>query len=116
MLRLLIDENINHRILRGLKLRLPQIDYVLVGQIGMSGFPDLELLRWGAQENRIVVTHDIKTMVPQAEHCVKTGERMAGVIFVPDQLAIGRAIEDLEIAVECLSPGELVNQIQYLPL
>ena len=116
MLRLLIDENINHHILRGLKLRLPQIDYVLVRQIGMAGSPDWELLRWAAREKRIIVTHDRNTMIPYAEHCVKTGERMAGVIFVPDQLAIGRAIEELEIAVECFSPAELVNQIKYLPL
>jgi hypothetical protein len=52
MLRLLIDENIDHRILRGLKLRLPQIDYLLVKQIGMAGFSDLELLRWAAREGR----------------------------------------------------------------
>ena len=42
MLRLLIDENIDHRILRGLLSRLPQVDYVLVKQIGMSGSPDLD--------------------------------------------------------------------------
>jgi hypothetical protein len=30
MLRLLIDENFNHRILRGLKLRLPRLNLVLV--------------------------------------------------------------------------------------
>ena len=44
MLRLLIDENIDHRILRGLKLRLPAVDYLLVNQIAMSGVPDMELL------------------------------------------------------------------------
>jgi predicted nuclease of predicted toxin-antitoxin system len=55
MLRLLIDENLNHRILRGLKSRLPQLDYVVVRQIGMVGFPDLELLHWAAQEGRIIV-------------------------------------------------------------
>ena len=116
MLRLLIDENVNHRILRGLNSRLPKLDYVLVRQIGMSGFPDLELLRWAAQENRIIVTHDIKTMVPHAKDCVRTGEPMAGVIFVPRKMKIGHAISDLEITVDCLSPAELENQIKYLPL
>lgn len=81
MLRLLIDENVDHDILRGLKSRLPQIDYVLVRQIGMSGFSDLELLRWAAQENRIIVTHDIKTMVPDAEQCLKIGEPMQGLFW-----------------------------------
>ena len=116
MLRLLIDENINHRILRGLKLRLPQIDYVLVKQIGMSGFADIELLRWAVRENRIIVTHDIKTMIPDAKRLLRIGESMAGVIFVPDQMAIGRVISDLEMMVECHSETELKDRIEYLPL
>ena len=37
MLRLLIDENFDQRILRGLRLRLPQLDYLIVQQAGMSG-------------------------------------------------------------------------------
>jgi hypothetical protein len=116
MLRLLIDENFNHRILRGLKLRLPLIDYRVVRQIGMSGFPDLDLLRWAARENRIIVTHDRETMIPYAQHCLRIGEPMAGVIFVPEQMAIGRAISDLELMIECLSPAELIDQIKYVPI
>src|SRR5215217_2392927 len=116
MLRLLIDENIDHDILRGLKSRLPQLDYVLVKEIGMSGFPDLALLRWAAQETRIVVTHDISTMIADARHCVLNGEPMAGVIFVPEQMAIGRAISDLELTVACLSETDMKDRIEYLPL
>ena len=116
MLRLLIDENVDHRILRGLKSRLLQLNYLLVGQIGMSGFSDLELLSWAAQEGRVIVTHDRKTMIPYAEHCVRRGEPMAGVIFIPRKMKIGRAISDLEIIVECLSQNDLRGRIERLPL
>ena len=116
MLRLLIDENVNHRVMRGLKLRLPHVDYVLVKQIGMSGFPDMELRRWAAIENRIIVTHDIKTMIPDAKYLLRIGEPMAGVIFVPEQMSIGRAISELEMVVECQSQTELKARIEYLPL
>ena len=37
MLRLLIDENVDHRILRGLLRRVPQLDFLVVAQIGMAG-------------------------------------------------------------------------------
>ena len=67
MLRLLIDENVDHRILRGLLRRVPQLDFLVVAQIGLAGTPDIELLRWAAQENRTIVTHDVNTMVPDAE-------------------------------------------------
>ena len=55
-------------------------------------------------------------MVPDANHMLKIGEPMAGVIFVPKQMAIGRAISDLEIIVECLSHAELQDKIERLPL
>ncbi len=116
MLRLLIDENVDHDILRGLKSRLPELDYLLVKQIGMSGFPDLELLRWAAMENRIIITHDKKTMIPDAEHLLRLGEPMAGVILVPKRMAIGRAINDLELTIECRSQTEMRDRIEYLPL
>ena len=33
MVPLLIDENFNHRILRGLRLRLPELNYQLVQEV-----------------------------------------------------------------------------------
>ena len=41
---------------------------------------------------------------------------MAGVFIVPEQLAIGRAIDDLLILIECSLDGEWENQVRYLPL
>ena len=35
MLRLLIDENFNQRILRGPRLRIPALDYVIVQETAM---------------------------------------------------------------------------------
>ena len=116
MLRLLIDENVNHGILRGIKLRLPHLDFVLVRDIGLEGAPDVELLRWAAQSERVVLTHDIKTMTRDAIHLVSTGQQMAGVIVVPQRLSIGAAISDLEIVLECLSESEARNDITRLPL
>ena len=58
MLRLLIDENFDQRILRGLRLRLPQLDYIIAQRAGMSGLSDSALLDWAASHGRIIVTHD----------------------------------------------------------
>jgi predicted nuclease of predicted toxin-antitoxin system len=56
MLRLLIDENLNQRILRGLKLRLPDLNYVLAQDAGLTGLPDPEVLAWAAEHQLILVT------------------------------------------------------------
>lgn len=67
-------------------------------------------------ESRIIVTHDKNTMIPDAEHFLRLGEPMAGIIFVPKRMPIGRAISDLELAVACLSETEMRDRIEYLPL
>jgi len=116
MIRLLTDENFNNKILRGLGRRLPQLDFVSVRNVGLGGSADLVVLKWAANEQRIVLTHDIKTMVPDANQLVAQGEPMAGVIFVPDQLGIGRAIHDLQIVLESYTESDMRDKIQYLPL
>jgi hypothetical protein len=116
MIRLLTDENFNNKIMRGLGRRLPQLDFVSVRGVGLAGSPDLVLLRWAAKEQRIIVTHDVKTMVRDANQLVAQGEPMAGVIFVPDQLEIGRAINDLEMALGGYTESDLRDSVKYLPL
>jgi hypothetical protein len=116
MLRLLIDENFDHNILRGLVRRVPQLDVLVVAQIGLSGTADIDLLRWAAREDRTIVTHDRKTMIPDAEHLLAQQEVIAGVILVPNRMGIGAAIADLELSVQCQSQPEMRNIIQHLPL
>ena len=116
MLRLLTDENFSGLILRGLRSRLPGLDVVSVRQLGLRGAKDPALLKWAAQNDRTILTHDIRTMPSDAGHLLQRGEPMAGVIAVPQNLAIGRAIEDLELVIVCYSQEEFRDRIQYLPL
>ena len=52
MLRLLIDQDLDHDILRGLIRRVPNLEAVTALEIGMSQASDPELLVWAAQERR----------------------------------------------------------------
>jgi hypothetical protein len=116
MIRLLTDENFNQHIMRGLRRRLPQLDFVSVRDVGLAGSPGLVLLKWAANEHRTILTHDISTMVPDAEHLLAQGEPMAGVIAVPERLGIGGPIFDLELLLESYSESDMRNRIEYLPL
>lgn len=116
MLRLLSDENFNQRILRGLKLRLPSVDLLLAEQAGLRRAKDPDVLARAAREDRIVLTHDEKTMVPYAKRLVLLGRSMPGLILVPQMMHIGRAINDLEILVGCLDHADIRDQIERLPL
>jgi len=116
MIRLLTDEDFNHKILRGLIRRVPHLDFVLVHDVSLTSQPDRVLLNWAASKHRIIMTHDDKTMVPYAKQLVRQGEPMAGVILVPQSLGIGHAIDDLQLIVECYSESDMLDRIERLPL
>ncbi len=116
MLRLLIDENFDQRILRGLRLRYPALDFVVVQETPLHGAKDPPLLAWAAELQRILVTHDLKTIPKYAYERIEAEVGMPGVIAVPDSLAIGQAIEELATLIDCSEQYEWENQVIYLPL
>ena len=116
MLRLAADENFNNNIVRGLQRRNPEIDVVRIQDAGLSGADDPILLDWAAQENRILLTHDVSTVTHFAYERVERGMPMPGVFEVPRTMPVGAAIEDLLLLAECSLEGEWEGQVRYLPL
>ncbi|AFY86896.1 MAG: hypothetical protein CLLPBCKN_003587 [Chroococcidiopsis cubana SAG 39.79] len=116
MLKLLADENFDNTVVRGLLRRNPNIDIVRVQDVGLSGEHDPTILTWAAQENRVLLTHDVATITRYAYERIAQGQPMPGVIEVGVDVSIGKVIEDILIILECSLEGELEGQIQYLPL
>ena len=79
MLRLLADENFNGRIVRGLLRRRPDLDLVRVQDIGLGHTVDVTILAWAAQQDRVLLTHDQKTVPKHAYERVEIGLPMPGV-------------------------------------
>jgi hypothetical protein len=116
MLRLLIDENIDHDIVRGLRRRLPDVDVVTAQEVGLLKTPDPEILEWATINKRILVTHDVQTMPMFAYERIGNGESFSGVFIIPNDLAINIAIEQLIFHIECSNETEWINQVHYLPI
>jgi hypothetical protein len=116
MLRCLIDKNFHQRIVRGLRLRIPSLDAILLRDMALQGLRDPPLLQAAASLQRVLITHDLKTIPRYAYERVAAGEPMPGIIAIPDDLPIGQAIEQLHLVVECGGDTELENQVLYLPL
>ncbi len=115
-MRLLFDENFNHRIVRGLKLELPNLEFEIAQNCGLKGKPDPEVLEWASRNAFILVTHDLKTVPKFAYQRISEKKTLYGVIAVPDVFPIGQAIDELTIVVQHSSPDELENRILYFPL
>ena len=116
MLRLLIDQDLDHVILRGLLLRVPNLDFITAHQVGLSNASDPEILAWAAEQERVVITHDRRTMPYHATSRIARAETIAGVIIVSRQLPISQVINELEIIVSCSDMSEWENIVKHLPL
>jgi len=116
LLKLLTDENFKRQILIGLRRRAASVDAVRVQDAGLSGAEDPDILAWAAAERRVLLTHDAQTVPDFAYQRLREGVPMSGVVIVPDQMAIGRAIEDLVLMLEAGSQDDFEHQILYLPL
>ena len=103
MLRFAADENFNADIVRGLLRRLPDLGTVHVQAAGLSGADDPSVLEWAAREKRILLTHDISTLVGFAFERVAAGRRMPGVFAARSDGPIGSTIEDLLLLAPQLS-------------
>lgn len=116
MLRLAADENFNNDILRGLIRRNADLDIVRIQDVGLSGQDDPTVLEWAAQENRVLLTHDVSTITDYAYQRVREGKPMPGVFEVGRGVSIGKAVEDILLLAEYSLANEWEGQIRYLPL
>jgi hypothetical protein len=116
MTRFLADEDFNNDVLRGLQRRVAHVDVVRVQDVGLGGASDADVLAFAAGGGRVLLTHDVSTLIGGAFQRIKAGLEMPGVVAMAQSMAIGSAIEDLVLIVECATPEEHRNQVWYLPL
>jgi len=116
MLKLLVDENLDQRILRGLQLHIPDLSYSIVQESGLAGAQDPALLDWASENHRVLVTHDRRTMLRAVQARMRSGQKTAGVVIVKKEVPLIRAIEDLLLLIECSSEKNLENQVVFIPL
>jgi hypothetical protein len=115
MIRFLADENFNGKILRGIQRERPDADILRVQDTPLYQAPDPQMLEWAAQERRILLTHDIETLVGYANERVAHGLPMPGVIAARDSLPVGQVIEDLLIVLSASEMSDWENLVTFLP-
>lgn len=116
MLRLAADENLDHRVVRGLRRRRPDLDILRVQEVGLRTADDPTVLEWAAQENRVLLTHDLATIDRYAYQRVLAGLPMPGVFKIRRSIPISEVIESVLYLAQCSKVGEWEGQVRYIPL
>jgi uncharacterized protein with PIN domain len=115
MVRFQADADLNQIIVAALVRRAPGVDFRTAELAHLTGLDDREVLALAAREERILVTHDSKTM-PRHFGVFVESQRSAGVIVIPQHLPVSVAVDDLLVIWAATSAEDWTNRICYLPL
>lgn len=108
------DADLKQAIVTGTIRRQPDINFQSAYAAGLEGKKDPEVLAIVAQDGRLLVTHDRKTMPAEFGNFI-TSQTSSGVLVLSQNMSISDAIEALVLVWEASSAEEWVNQIMSIP-
>jgi len=109
------DADFNQKIVLGLRRRERVIDFESAHAAEVIGVPDPDVLHIAADRGRILISHDGKTMPAHFARFIDS-RSSPGLIIVPQDLDIGRAIEDLLFIWAASDAAEWRDKVGFLPL
>jgi hypothetical protein len=116
MVKVLFDEDFDGGIQNGIRRRRPDFDLLRAQDAGLSGQVDPVVLAHAAQHNRIVISHDRRSMPRFAIDRIEAGQSMPGLFIVSRLLARRNVIQELLILIEDSRPEDWNSRIAYLPI
>jgi hypothetical protein len=109
------DADLNAEIVAGVRRREPSIDFQTADEANLRRLRDPEVVALAAQENRILVTHDRRTM-PRHFADFILHHSSPGVFIIAQTVSVQVAIEELLLMWAASESEEWRNLIVELPL
>ena len=116
MICFLADADLKEEIVFGCLRLEPRVDFLSANEANLWGVADPLVLALAAEQNRILVSHDTRTMPRHFGEFLQAHGSSPGLILVPQYLPIGRAIEDLMLIWGASDAAEWQNRILRIPL
>ena len=115
MPKFLADENFDGHVLREITRLLASFDVVRVQDVRLQGAKDEVILEWAAENDLVVLTHDVRTMTRHGRDRLAQGLLFPGMVVVKRTSAIGRIVKELEVLIACTNEDEWGNYIWFIP-
>lgn len=109
------DTDLNEDIVAGVQRRVPEIDFQTADELELATLPDHEVLALAAQEGRILVSHDRRTMPTHFGQFIEN-HTSPGLIIISQKTDILLAIEELILIWSVSEAEEYVNSILTIPM
>ncbi len=108
------DADLNEDIVKGVLRREPVIDFQTATVAGLRGLSDLEVLAFAAEEGRILVSHDRKTM-PHTFGKFIQSKASPGLFVISQKTDLLIAIESVLLAWIASDHEEWINRMVAIP-
>ena len=109
------DADLNEDIVAGVLRRVPEIDFQTAHDAELMNLSDPEVLLRAAQEGRILVSHDRRTMPTYFGRFIENHES-PGLIIISQNAELLMVIEELILIWSASEAEEYVNSIRALPI
>ena len=113
-IRFQADNDLRKAIVRGSVRREPELDFRTAQSARLDGLPDSEVLAIAAQDGRILVSHDFRTM-PDHFRQFTANRRSPGALLVAQDLPVSQAVESLLLIWEASEPEDWESSLCLIP-
>jgi len=114
-IRFQADADLSEDIVTGVLRREGRIDFQTAHEAGLHGLGDAQVLALAAQERRIVVSHDRKTMPTHFAEFLRANSS-PGLFIISQKTDTISAIEELVLIWAASEAEEWVNRLAAIPL
>ncbi|MEM7794563.1 MAG: DUF5615 family PIN-like protein [Cyanobacteria bacterium P01_C01_bin.118] len=109
------DADLNQAIVTGVIRRQPEVSFQTATEASLEGLTDAEVLALSAKQQRVLVTHDRRTMPTEfAEFIVNS--QSSGVLIVSRKTPLEIVIEELSLIWSLTAAEEWIDRIAKVPL
>ncbi len=113
-MRFLTDENFNGEVLDELLRLMPDLDVIRVQDTEIFQAEDSVVLAWAADHGRILLTHDIKTLVGDANARIAAGLTMPGILAIRSMTSVGKAVKELHTLIGSAEASDFENYVFFV--
>ena len=114
-IRFQADADLNFDIVKAVRRREPAIDFASATDSQLRGVKDPELLEAAAVANRVLVSHDRRTMLNHFRSRLADGKSSPGLLVVSQNAPIALVVESIVVLWSVSDPAELRDQARHLP-
>lgn len=117
-IRYLLDEHVNPRLKRALKNAIPELEVLVVGDLGTPPLQSLDpdILIWCEANAFSLVTNNRKSMPVHLQDHIHQGHHVPAIFVMSSAMTFGDLVDELMLIWRVCAAEEFWDQLLYLPL